>query len=263
MAIIYKTTCLINNKIYIGQSKYNKETYLGSGKIILNVIKKYGKENFTKEILIDGNYTQDEIDFFEMKFIKEFNSTNSNIGYNIRPGGNGNSESANRLISISNKSRVVSDETKKKISTSKIGKSPSEKTKKMLSESKIGNSYRKGKLHSELDKINISNGLKKHYQSTENRKISSNAAKQRISDGKCMEGVLIISSKENQSRATELARLKNIKSVLIKDIESKIEIVLDSLSACREYFNIKGNNSLIDCIRNNKIYRKKYLLYYI
>jgi group I intron endonuclease len=263
MPIIYKTTCLINNKIYIGQSKYNKDYYLGSGKIILNVIKKYGRKNFTKEILIEGNFNQSEIDLLEIKFIKEFNSINPEIGYNIRPGGNGNFDKTNILIGNSNKGRIVSDKTRKKISMSKIGKPLSDKTKKILSKSKIGNSNRKGKTHTEIDKINISNGLKKHYESPENKRKSSESAKKRISDGKCMEGVLIISSKENQHRATKLARLKNIKSVLVRDIESDTQIVLESLRACAEYFNIKGNNSLIDCIKNNKIYRKKYQLFYI
>lgn len=55
MSIIYRTTCLINQKIYIGQSKYNKTEYLGSGKLILKVIKKYGKDSFIKEILIEGD----------------------------------------------------------------------------------------------------------------------------------------------------------------------------------------------------------------
>ena len=49
---VYLTTNLINNKKYIGQH-YGEinDSYLGSGHIILDAIKKYGKENFKKEIL--------------------------------------------------------------------------------------------------------------------------------------------------------------------------------------------------------------------
>jgi len=49
---IYKITNKINNRIYIG-SHYGTihDSYFGSGKAILKAIKKYGKENFKKDIL--------------------------------------------------------------------------------------------------------------------------------------------------------------------------------------------------------------------
>ena len=49
--IIYKTTNLINKKIYIGQDTKNNPNYLGSGKYFKYALKKYGKENFSKEII--------------------------------------------------------------------------------------------------------------------------------------------------------------------------------------------------------------------
>ena len=50
---IYKTTNLINNKFYIGKHCTTKleNDYLGSGKRLRYSIRKYGKENFKKEIL--------------------------------------------------------------------------------------------------------------------------------------------------------------------------------------------------------------------
>ena len=50
---IYKTTCNVNGKYYVGlHSTSNLEDgYLGSGKILMRSLKKYGKENHIREIL--------------------------------------------------------------------------------------------------------------------------------------------------------------------------------------------------------------------
>ena len=57
--IIYKTINLVNGKFYIGQSKNNNSNYYGSGNLIKKAIKKYGKENFRKEILCICNSPQE------------------------------------------------------------------------------------------------------------------------------------------------------------------------------------------------------------
>jgi len=49
--VVYLTTNLINGKKYIGMDSNNNPKYIGSGTLILKAIKKYGKENFKKEIL--------------------------------------------------------------------------------------------------------------------------------------------------------------------------------------------------------------------
>ena len=50
---VYKTTNMINGKYYIGvhNTKNLNDGYLGSGPIILRSIKKYGKDNFKREII--------------------------------------------------------------------------------------------------------------------------------------------------------------------------------------------------------------------
>jgi group I intron endonuclease len=89
---IYKTTNLINNKIYIGLSTKSVEEstdYYGSGKLINVSINKHGIENFTKEILEDSIEDYDILCQREIYWISHFKSTEKGIGYNLTDGGSG------------------------------------------------------------------------------------------------------------------------------------------------------------------------------
>jgi group I intron endonuclease len=86
--IIYKTTNLINNKFYIGKDSRNNPSYLGSGLALLNAIKKYGKENFKKEIL-QYCTSLEELSSAEIAWITKLDANNRKISYNIACGGQG------------------------------------------------------------------------------------------------------------------------------------------------------------------------------
>lgn len=88
--IVYKTTNTINNKLYIGQqsNELKKPFYLGSGKILKQAIKKYGREKFEK-IVLEKCANKEELNEREIYWIKKLNTTDSSIGYNITPGGTG------------------------------------------------------------------------------------------------------------------------------------------------------------------------------
>ena len=85
---IYKITNLINGKIYIGKDTVSDKNYYGSGLLIKRSINKHGIENFKKEILEECN-NNDELCIREKYWIEKYNSTNSQIGYNISKGGDG------------------------------------------------------------------------------------------------------------------------------------------------------------------------------
>lgn len=88
MAFIYKTTNIINNKIYVGKHKHdNNHKYLGSGNLLKDAIKKYGVKNFKREIL--EHVTDENINQREIYWIRELQSQNLEIGYNISSGGDG------------------------------------------------------------------------------------------------------------------------------------------------------------------------------
>ena len=86
---VYKITNSINGKIYIGKHETNSidDNYFGSGKILRLAIKKYGRDNFVKEIIEYCNDPED-LSNKEIYWIKEINSLYP-VGYNINPGGSG------------------------------------------------------------------------------------------------------------------------------------------------------------------------------
>lgn len=84
---IYLTTNKVNGKKYIGQHKGKPDdSYLGSGIGILRAIKKYGKENFSKEILCYCE-TREEADRKEKEIIAKYNAVKSKQFYNNQEGG--------------------------------------------------------------------------------------------------------------------------------------------------------------------------------
>lgn len=83
------TTNLINGMRYIGMH-YGEldDNYLGSGNLIQLAVKKYGKENFKKEILAIAK-TEKENAENEKRIIKEYNAVEDRSFYNIHEGGFG------------------------------------------------------------------------------------------------------------------------------------------------------------------------------
>ncbi len=98
--IIYKTTNILNNKIYIGQHITDNidDRYMGSGSDLLRDMKKYGKNNFNKEILhVFDNFSDmdnKEIEIVNEVFIKRKDT------YNIILGGQGFDRSGTIIVKI-------------------------------------------------------------------------------------------------------------------------------------------------------------------
>jgi hypothetical protein len=87
---IYITHNKINDKKYLGMCRYdqkkNTDTYLGSGKQLKESIKKYGKDNFYKEIVCEC-YSPEELSSKEIEYIQKYDCVNSRDWYNIASGG--------------------------------------------------------------------------------------------------------------------------------------------------------------------------------
>lgn len=179
IGIIYKTTCLKDGKIYVGQHRVkDKETldpwYVGSGSDLEKYIDEAKHEDrlnwlkfFQREVL-KICYTQNQLNGYEAYFINKFDATNPNIGLNIlksccfkKSGASRDKRVANKIsaalkgrklpdetrikMSISQKGRLkgkMSEETKEKIRIAKLGAKVSEETRLKLS------NIRRGKKHS-------------------------------------------------------------------------------------------------------------------
>jgi group I intron endonuclease len=86
--VIYRITNIINGKIYVGKDLYNDPEYTGSGILIQEAIKKYGRSNFKKDILETVEH-RDLLNEREKFWIRELNAQDRSIGYNIHDGGDG------------------------------------------------------------------------------------------------------------------------------------------------------------------------------
>lgn len=145
LCIIYKITNSINSKVYVGQTWQTLSERWNSGHgyvacIHLNkAIKKYGTDKF-QHILLTVCSTQEAADYWEDYFIKHYDSTNRNFGFNIKNGGSHgkHTEESKNKISEAHKGKLHSEETKNKLSEMQMGHIVSKETKSKMSESKKG-----------------------------------------------------------------------------------------------------------------------------
>lgn len=167
---IYLITNNINGKNYVGQKKFCPlktriitpltDGYFGSGKYIVRAEKKYGINNFSKEILATC-HSPDICNILEIQYIKMYREIGK-AEYNIAEGGHADSrkyltqEEKNEIQEKINK-RLNSPEVKQKISESHKGIPSWNKGIPMSNDSKL-------KLKISLSKIDCSDKSRRGAQ---------------------------------------------------------------------------------------------------
>ena len=193
--VIYKVTNLINNTVYIGKTiqtiKDRKADHLyraKSGKVtyFYNALRKYGKDNFHWEILVETD-SESKLNIMEKFYIMMYRKMGNT--YNMTDGGDGNSgycftEINKQKMSESRKGKIVTEETRKKIGDANrgeksawFGKNHSEETKIKMSESAKGNTHWQGKKHTEETKNKMSKSAMGKKRSEETRRKMSESRK--------------------------------------------------------------------------------------
>lgn len=191
--IVYCTKNLVNEKMYIGQhtTPNMDDGYLGSGKLLLQAVKKYGRHSFETRFLCFCE-TQEDLDKAEIFWIAHFETIK--MGYNILGGGkidctmevrdSANSTRRDKINSgqiapwNKGKTGIYSKETLGKMSKSRLGTKQTEESNakrsitqmgKIVSEetkAKMRESF-KGRVITEETRKKISDKLKGNKQSAE------------------------------------------------------------------------------------------------
>lgn len=102
---VYKTTNLVNGNFYIGKHNVNptnNKPYYGSGKLLKQALKKYGKKNFVVEILKEFS-SEEEAYAYERILVSEIlEDLNS---YNLVDGGSGFTQKSAKLANTKAKEK--------------------------------------------------------------------------------------------------------------------------------------------------------------
>jgi group I intron endonuclease len=181
---VYLVRNTINGKVYVGKTvestgsrwvKHVSAAKHGSRTYIHKAIRKYGAEVFVVEELASAD-SNEQLSILEQQFIKQFESSKSEYGYNLTLGGEGitgwsHSEETKRKIGIANKGGVRDEQLRARISQKLTGR-------------KLSASHRSklvGQVVTEEVRARISSKLLGHKVSDETRrKISESHKKRRV-----------------------------------------------------------------------------------
>ena len=255
---IYQITNLINQKIYVGMHKTTNlnDNYFGSGKHIRRAIKKYGIENFQKDILFVFDNKQDMLDKEQEIVSLEFCARKDT--YNLKEGGQGGFDYINENNMGGFSGRTHTAESLQKISEKLTGRTYPDKIYNFTDEgrAKIGETSRirlTGVPKTEEHKAKISKTLTGRLKDEEElEKARENMAKARALKPKITPDStrnkigdslkIAYASGKRKRRGRDWLSIKNdmLKGITIEEIMKKYDMTLDDLRNGKKAGKLKG-----------------------
>ena len=229
---IYKITNLMNNKIYIGQTsrklskrilEYKKSLLYNNQQNthLQNSFNKYGFENFQFEV-IDIAQNINELNEKEINYIKQYDSTNKKIGYNIESGG---------------KNSIPTTETLEKMSRSHQGiKQTDSWINKRVAKAGTENAKKYGRRKTEEEKLILSVNNPKFWLG----KTRDDETRRKISETKKFNG------------PSQKLKDATYKTVYRKSLETNKIITYESTGIASNFENVNQSTISRWC-KNNKI----------
>lgn len=258
---LYKTTNLINGKTYVGVHKETKwpqlDGYLGSGVVFKQAVRKYGKQNFQREILCVAD-SLEYVGWLESEYVnKEFIEEDTN--YNVGGGGENiscHSESSKRKLSETKKGIPLTDHHKsqlkgvKKRLTDEQRKQIGSRTQQQFKGKRRRSSTREkvslakqGKLNPMWGKKPHNTGIETPFEQKEYLSTINNQKKRKIQvDGVKYTSLCEASKKLNLHTSTIMNRLKNpnfpdwsyLESAVSKPVTQRITIMGQTFPSIRQ-----------------------------
>ena len=249
------TTNLINNKKYIGMHHGSEDDdYLGSGKLLTRAIKKYGKENFKREILefVDNQKQLEELEKF---YIKKYNATNDRNFYNIHVGGNGGNTIAGYTPEQKEQYRLKMRDALLNCENPPYGKPLSQEAKDKISKKQL----QRWANMSEEEKIKfsqiMSNAVKgernPNYGNHWTEEQKNELSELRIKNGKSKGELNGMFGKSGENAI-------NGKTIYMYDKNFNLVKTFNTVGLALKFLNLKGHSQLNKAIKNKTLYKGFY-----
>ena len=185
--LVYQTTNILNGMIYIGVHATNKldDAYLGSGHRLKYAIKKYGKDNFKREILFECSNKNDmmikEKEIVNEEFLKRSDVYNLNVGgvwsdkpqetrNKISHGNKGKPKSKEHIENVSKakkgkkRTTPITEEEREKRRLSQLGKKASPETREKQRLAKLGKKRKPHSLETRMKMAEKANNMSEEHR---------------------------------------------------------------------------------------------------